>query len=144
MQPKEKTPKLIGQSVGRLDVQEKVTGAAIYADDIQFGKGLLYARLKRSPYPHALIKGIDTSRAQALPGVKVVVTGADFPNHIGLYLKDRTIFALDQVRFVGEPVAGVAAARCWQGSDGRNAQRPTFTLRRRHAGRDCGSSAIVG
>jgi carbon-monoxide dehydrogenase large subunit len=109
MQLKEKTPKLIGQSVGRLDVQEKVTGAAIYADDIQFGKGLLHARLKRSPYPHALITSINTSKAKALPGVKVVVTGEDFPNHIGLYLKDRTIFAVDRVRFVGEPVAGVAA-----------------------------------
>ncbi len=109
MQHKEKTPKLIGLSVGRLDVQEKVTGAAIYADDIQFGHGLLHARLKRSPHPHALITAIDTSKARALPGVKVVATGEDFPNYIGLYLKDRTIFAVDRVRFVGEPVAGVAA-----------------------------------
>lgn len=105
----EKTPELIGQSVGRLDVHEKVTGAAVYTDDLQFGKGLLFARIKRSPHPHALIKSIDTSRAEAVPGVKVVVTGADFPNHIGLYLKDKYIFARDRVRFVGEPVAGVAA-----------------------------------
>ena len=109
MQIIEKIPELIGQSVGRLDVFEKVTGSALYADDIQFGKDLLYARIKRSPYPHALIKSINTSKAEGLPGVKVVVTGADFPNHIGLYLKDKFIFARDRVRFVGAPVAGVAA-----------------------------------
>ncbi len=109
MQVKEKIPELIGQSVGRLDVVEKVTGSALYADDIQFGKDLLYARIKRSPFPHALVKSIDTSKAQAMPGVKVVVTGEDFPNHIGLYLKDKYIFARDRVRFVGAPVAAVAA-----------------------------------
>ena len=109
MQQKEKTPHLIGQSVGRVDAREKVTGAAIYADDIQFGKGLLFARIKRSPHPHALIRSIDTQKALDLPGVKVVATGEDFPNHLGLYLKDKYIFARDRVRFVGEPVAGVAA-----------------------------------
>ncbi len=109
MQIQEKTPELIGESVGRLDVVEKVTGSAVYADDIEFGKGLLHARIKRSPHAHARILAIDTSRAVALPGVKVVLTGEDFPNHIGLYLKDKYIFARDRVRFVGEPVAGVAA-----------------------------------
>ncbi|RME50676.1 MAG: xanthine dehydrogenase family protein molybdopterin-binding subunit, partial [Caldilineae bacterium] len=105
----EKLPDLIGKSIPRLDVREKVTGAARYTDDLPFGKDLLYARIKRSPHPHALIKSIDTSKAEALPGVKVVVTGKDFPNRIGLYLKDKHIFARDRVRFVGEPVAGVAA-----------------------------------
>ncbi|MFN2279192.1 MAG: xanthine dehydrogenase family protein molybdopterin-binding subunit, partial [Candidatus Promineifilaceae bacterium] len=105
----ERIPALIGENIGRLDVVEKVTGSAIYADDIQFGKGLLHARVKRSPYPHARLLSVDTSKAAALPGVKVVVTGADFPNHIGLYLKDKYIFARDRVRFVGEPVAAVAA-----------------------------------
>jgi CO/xanthine dehydrogenase Mo-binding subunit len=106
---KEKYPELIGENVGRLDVVEKVTGSAVYADDIRFGKDLLYARIKRSPHPHAKVLSIDTSKASALPGVKVVVTGEDFPNHIGLYLKDKYIFARDRVRFVGEPVAAVAA-----------------------------------
>ena len=105
----EKTPELIGENIGRLDVVEKVTGSAVYADDIQFGKGMLHARIKRSPHAHARILSIDTSRAAALPGVKVVLTGEDFPNHIGLYLKDKHIFARDRVRFVGAPVAGVAA-----------------------------------
>jgi CO/xanthine dehydrogenase Mo-binding subunit len=99
----------VGKSVPRVDVHEKVTGAAIYTDDFQFGNALLFARIKRSPLPHALIKSIDTSKAEALPGVKVVVTGKDFPKRIGLYLKDKFIFARDRVRFVGEAVAGVAA-----------------------------------
>ena len=104
-----KIPSPIGEDVKRVDVYEKVIGTATYTDDIQFGPQLLHARIKRSPHPHALIKSIDTSKAEALPGVKVIVTGEDFPNHIGLYLKDKYIFARDRVRFIGEPVAGVAA-----------------------------------
>jgi carbon-monoxide dehydrogenase large subunit len=106
---REKAPSLIGQSVGRIDARDKVTGAAVFTDDIAFGPGLLYARIKRSPHPHALIKSIDTSKAEALPGVKAVVTGADFPGYIGLYLLDRHIFCRDRVRYVGEAIAGVAA-----------------------------------
>jgi carbon-monoxide dehydrogenase large subunit len=102
-------PPPVGESKTRVDVFEKITGAATFADDFEFGPGLLYARIKRSPHPHALIKSIDTSKAEALPGVKVVVTGEDFDGYLGLYLLDRHIFARDRVRFVGEPVAGVAA-----------------------------------
>jgi CO/xanthine dehydrogenase Mo-binding subunit len=102
-------PHPIGDSVPRVDAREKVTGSAIFADDLQFGPGMLYARVKRSPHPHALIKRIDTSKALALPGVKAVVTGADYPGMIGLYLTDRHIFCRDRVRYVGDPVAGVAA-----------------------------------
>ena len=102
-------PSPIGESVPRIDAREKVTGAAQFADDLQFGPGLLYARIKRSPYPHALIKKIDVSKALALPGVKAVATGADTPGFIGLYLRDRHIFCTDRVRYVGDPVAGVAA-----------------------------------
>jgi carbon-monoxide dehydrogenase large subunit len=78
-------------------------------DDLQFGPNLLHGKLKRSPIAHGIIKRIDVSKARALPGVRVVVTGEDFPGYTGLYLKDRRIFALDRVRFVGEPVAAVAA-----------------------------------
>jgi carbon-monoxide dehydrogenase large subunit len=102
-------PHPIGDSVPRVDAREKVLGSALFADDLQFGPGLLYARIKRSPHPHALIKRIDTSRARALPGVKAVVTGADYPGMIGLYLTDRHIFCRERVRYVGDPVAGVAA-----------------------------------
>jgi CO/xanthine dehydrogenase Mo-binding subunit len=106
---KEKIPSPIGESVPRVDAQEKVTGAALFADDLQFGPGLLYARIKRSPHPHALVKSIDVGKARALPGVKAIVTGQDFPGYIGLYLQDRHIFCRDRVRYVGDPVAGVAA-----------------------------------
>jgi carbon-monoxide dehydrogenase large subunit len=102
-------PSPIGENTPRIDAREKVTGAAIYADDIQFGNSLLYARIKRSPHPHALIKKINSEKALALPGVKAIVTGEDFSGYIGLYLKDRHIFCRDRVRYVGDPVAGVAA-----------------------------------
>ena len=99
----------VGENKIRIDAREKVTGAAVFADDIQFGNGLLHARIKRSPYPHAVIKRLDVSKALALPGVKAVVTGQDFPGYLGLYLQDRYIFCRDRVRYVGDPVAGVAA-----------------------------------
>jgi carbon-monoxide dehydrogenase large subunit len=86
-----------------------VVGSAQFADDIQFGPGLLYARIKRSDRPHARIKRVDVSKARALPGVKAVVTGEDYPGMMGLYLTDRHIFCRDRVRYVGDPVAGVAA-----------------------------------
>ena len=105
----EKIPHPVGDSVPRVDAREKVLGSALFADDLQFGPAMLYARVKRSPHPHALIKRIDTSKARALPGVKAVVTGADYPGMIGLYLTDRHIYCRDRVRYVGDPVAGVAA-----------------------------------
>ncbi len=109
MTAKKTSPHPIGENVPRVDAREKVTGAALFADDIQFGPGLLYARIKRSPHPHALIKRIDASKALALPGVKAVVTGADYPGFTGLYLQDRHIFCRERARYVGDPVAGVAA-----------------------------------
>jgi len=102
-------PSPIGENKPRIDAREKVTGAAIYADDLQFGNALLHARIKRSPHPHAFIKKIDITQARTLPGVKTIVTGEDFPGHIGLYLQDRFIFCRDRVRYVGDPVVGVAA-----------------------------------
>ena len=107
--PKSAKHSIIGASPHRIEGRAKVTGAATYVDDLQFGPNLLCGALKRSPIPHGIIKSIDVSRARALPGVRVVVTGQDFPGFTGLYLKDRRIFALDRVRFVGEPVAAVAA-----------------------------------
>jgi len=64
---KDKNPTVVGASVPRNDVLEKVTGSATYLDDIQFGNKLLYARAVRSPHPHALIKSIDTSKAEKIP-----------------------------------------------------------------------------
>ncbi len=100
---------LIGKSVLRTDGFDKVTGSAVFVDDIQFGPNLLHSRLVRSPYSHALIKNIDLKEALELPGVRTVVTGKDLTARLGLYLIDRPIFATDRVRYYGEPVAGVVA-----------------------------------
>jgi len=97
----------VGKSVPRVDGYDKVTGAAKFTDDLPFGPGLYHARLVRSPYAHALVKQINASQALQVPGVKAVVTGKDVPAQIGLYLKDRPVFARDRVRHVGDPVAGV-------------------------------------
>lgn len=98
---------ILGRPIPRLDAREKVTGVAKYVDDLKLA-GLLHARVLRSPYPHARILRLDTSKAEALAGVKAVATGKDFPNFVGLYLVDRQFFATDKVRFFGEPVAAVA------------------------------------
>lgn len=101
--------KYIGHPSTRIDGLPKVTGAAQFVDDIDFGPDLLHAAVVESPHAHALVRGIDTSRAEAVPGVVAVVTGKDFPYKFGLYMKDRYIFAQDRVRFVGEQVAAVVA-----------------------------------
>jgi carbon-monoxide dehydrogenase large subunit len=98
----------IGKSVQRVDALAKVTGAARYVDDIQM-PGTLIARVLRSPLPFAQIIDIDLSQAAALPGVKAVVCGKDYPCFSGIYHRDQYIFAMDYVRYVGEPVAAVAA-----------------------------------
>ncbi len=103
------TTKFVGHSFPRIDGKEKITGAAQYVDDIEFGPNLLYAEIIESPHPSALIKGIDTSEAEKVPGVKAVITGKDFPYKFGLYMQDRYILAQDRVRFVGEQVAAVIA-----------------------------------
>ncbi len=101
--------KYVGKSIGRLDGLEKVTGTAKFVDDIDFGPNLLHAAIVESPHAHALIKSIDTSAAEKVPGVVKVVTGKDFPYKFGLYMKDRYIFAQERVRFIGEQVAAVIA-----------------------------------
>jgi len=101
--------KYVGKSTARIDGLEKVTGAAVFVDDIDFGPDLLHAEIVESPHAHALIRNIDTTVAEKVPGVVRVVTGQDFPYKFGLYMKDRYILAQDRVRFVGEQVAAVIA-----------------------------------
>lgn len=99
----------VGKSVTRVDGLAKITGAAQYIDDLEFGPNLLYAEIIESPYAHAKINSIDISEALQVPGVVKVVSGKDFPYRFGLYMHDRYIFAQDKVRFVGEQVAAVIA-----------------------------------
>jgi CO/xanthine dehydrogenase Mo-binding subunit len=99
---------LIGKSVPRIDGIEKVTGSATFTADMKL-PGMLYARMLLSPHAHAKILGIDTGRAEQLPGVKAVLTGKDLPYRVGLYMVDKPILADGKVRYCGEPVAAVAA-----------------------------------
>ncbi|HTY08322.1 MAG TPA: xanthine dehydrogenase family protein molybdopterin-binding subunit [Candidatus Edwardsbacteria bacterium] len=101
--------KYVGHDQVRVDGLPKVTGAAQYVDDIEFGPGLLYAAIVESPYAHAVIKSIDVTKAEKADNVVTVVTGKDFPYRFGLYMHDRYVFAQDRVRFVGEQVAAVIA-----------------------------------
>ncbi|MFC1620344.1 xanthine dehydrogenase family protein molybdopterin-binding subunit [Candidatus Neomarinimicrobiota bacterium] len=101
--------KFIGQPTVRVDGKVKITGAAEYVEDIDFGPNLLYAAVVESPHAHARINDIDTSAAKKLPGVVKIITGKDFPYRFGLYMHDRHVFAQDRVRFVGEQVAAVIA-----------------------------------
>ncbi len=97
------------QHFERIDGWAKVTGTERYAADIT-RPGMLYGRMLRSPYPHAIIRSIDTSAARALPGVHAVLTAADLPPYIlGRSMRDMPILATGKVRFVGEKVAAVAA-----------------------------------
>lgn len=101
--------KLVGRPIPRLEGAEKVSGTLHYAADFQI-PGALWAKMLRSPHPHARIAKIDSARAAALPGVHAVVTGADIPPVLtGLRMKDMPVLARERVRFVGEPVAAVAA-----------------------------------
>lgn len=101
--------KFVGHDAIRIDGKEKVSGAAHFVDDLEFGPGLLFAEIVESPFAHAEILSIDTSAAERVPGVIRVVTGKDFPFSFGLYMQDRYVFAQDRVRFIGEQVAAVIA-----------------------------------
>ena len=99
----------LGASVPRLEARDKVTGAARYIDDYS-PQGMLFAALAQSPHAHARIRSYDLSKARALPGVKAIVTGADLgPAKVGGIIKDESMVARGKVRYVGEPVAAVAA-----------------------------------
>ncbi len=99
----------VGKPAVRIDGKAKVTGAAEFIDDIDFGPDLLFAAIVESQAAHALIRKIDTRAALKVPGVVKIVTGRDFPFRFGLYMHDRFIFAQDRVRFIGEQVAAVIA-----------------------------------
>ncbi|MGE0059053.1 MAG: xanthine dehydrogenase family protein molybdopterin-binding subunit [Dehalococcoidia bacterium] len=102
--------RVIGKPTPRVDGVAKVTGAAMYAADVPL-TGVLWGKVLHSPYAHARILRIDTSAAEALPGVVAVITGADTGS--GLYgrmsVRDVPPLARDRVRFFGERVAAVAA-----------------------------------
>jgi len=101
--------KVVGQPVPRIGAEEIVTGRAVYVFDMELPR-MLHGAIKRSALPHAEIISIDKSKAEALPGVHAVVAGEDAPAGLrGRGLNDMPILARGKVRYIGEPVAAVAA-----------------------------------
>ena len=115
--------KIVGHSTTRIDAIDRVTGKATYSRDVSL-PGMLFARVLRSPHPHAQIRRIDTTRAAALRGVKAVLThencrvvwgagsiagGRQYSDEIKKITVQRRYAFNNPVRFVGEPVAAVAA-----------------------------------
>jgi 4-hydroxybenzoyl-CoA reductase subunit alpha len=107
--PNKTSPELavIGTRQKRLDGFEKVSGRSVFTDDVRL-PGMLHGKIVRSPHARARIVSIDTTKAEALPGVRVVITAKDAPEL--MYSKHQPVFAQDIVNYVGEEVAAVAAA----------------------------------
>src|SRR5713101_3579168 len=101
---------LIGKPMPMTDARSKVTGLGKYTDDISV-PGMLIGRILHSPHPHARIRGIDSSRAEALEGVKAVCTGKDAPRPYGILPigHDEGVFQSDKARYIGDNIAAVAA-----------------------------------
>lgn len=115
--------KTVGHPVPRIDAVQRVTGKATYTRDVQL-PGMLYARVLRSPHAHARIRRIDVSKALALPGVKALLThencrvvwgaggvagGRQYDDAVKKTTRQRRYVFNNPVRFVGDPVAAVAA-----------------------------------
>ena len=98
----------VGGNHPRPDAFDKVTGEAVYVPDMGL-PGMLHARMRISPHAAARILRVDTERARALPGVRVVLTGDALDHQLGLYMADKRILARGVVRYQGEPVVAVAA-----------------------------------
>jgi 4-hydroxybenzoyl-CoA reductase subunit alpha len=102
--------KVIGKPFRKVDARAKCVGQTKFADDIVLPR-MLFCKILRSHLPHALIKSIDVSKALALPGVFAVITGKDLPIPYGILpvSQDEHALCIDKVRFIGDPVAAVAA-----------------------------------
>jgi CO/xanthine dehydrogenase Mo-binding subunit len=105
------TPRVVGRRVERKDIRDKVTGRARYVSDLS-APGMGHAALVRSTVAHGVLRGVDISAAEALPGVRCVITAADITDcdpYYGESVLDQPFLAIDRVRYVGEPVAGIVA-----------------------------------
>jgi len=106
---KAETFSVVGQRVQRVEGYDKVTGESQYIADVQL-PAMLIGKVLRSPYPHAKILRIDTSRAEKLRGVRAVVTAEDtIKRPWGAFFADQYILSVGKTRYVGEEVAAVAA-----------------------------------
>ena len=100
--------RVIGTRVAKLDAVEKVTGAVQYLPDLEM-PGMVWGKILRTRVPHARITRIDTTRAEALPGVLGVVTGRNVAQRPFGYAKDHLALKTDIVRCIRDEVAAVAA-----------------------------------
>lgn len=100
----------VGRSLPKVDGAAKVTGQAVYADDISLPR-MLHCKILRAQAPHARILSVDTSAARRLPGVVAILTGRDLPIKFGILpvTQDESALEAEKVRYVGDPVAAVAA-----------------------------------
>jgi 4-hydroxybenzoyl-CoA reductase alpha subunit len=102
--------KVVGKPFRKVDARAKCNGQTKFADDIVLPR-MLFCKILRSHEPHALIKSVDTSKAASLPGVYAIITGKDLPIPYGILpvSQDEHPLCIDKVRFIGDPVAAVAA-----------------------------------
>ena len=104
----------IGENLSMIDAEERVTGRVNYALNAEL-PGMLHGKILRSPFPHARVVHIDASGAERMTGVGAILTRGDFTPESGYSAKygrifrDQSVVALDKVRFIGDPVAAVAA-----------------------------------
>src|SRR5438067_6935226 len=105
---------VVGKSLIKPDAFSKVSGQTKFADDLALPR-MIYGRLLRSPHPHARILRVDTARAKAHPGVLAVLSGDDLPIKFGILpvSQDEEALAGEKVRYVGDPIAAVAATDEW-------------------------------
>jgi CO/xanthine dehydrogenase Mo-binding subunit len=103
---------VVGRSLPGVDSRAKLTGAARFTGDLRL-PGMLHGKILRSPHAHARIHAVDIDAAMTIPGVVAVATGADLNGldpHYGMFIRDQPVLARGKVRFIGDPVAAVAAA----------------------------------
>jgi CO/xanthine dehydrogenase Mo-binding subunit len=101
--------KVIGTAVPRGEGKDKVSGQTVYAADLKL-PNLLWAKILRSPHPHARIRHVDFSKALKVAGVRAIITGEDVKGYlIGKQIRDLPVLCWDKVRFIGDRVAAVAA-----------------------------------
>lgn len=101
--------KVVGFPIERVDGKEMISGKAVYGPDVKL-PGMLWGKVLRSPIAHGKVLRVDGEKARNLSGVRAVLTAKDVPQkRYGYLIKDETIFAVDEVRYIGDAVAAVAA-----------------------------------
>ena len=107
---KKKTLSVIGKPLRKIDAMAKCAGETVFADDLNLPR-TIYAKLLRSPHPHARVLSVNAARALKLDGVFAVITGEEMPEKFGIMpsTQDEEALAIDKVRYAGDPVAAVAA-----------------------------------